>query len=371
MDPSSHSAKSRIATRRSGHSESRSLPAVTSWVIRCPNWVGDIVMATPVFESLRATYPDAEITALIRPYARGIIENSPWFDHILDCDDKSLRGLQEIRRNGSIRKWQAGLLLTNTTHSFLAFKLAGVKQTYGYKRNTRRFFLTDGPSPQTDGKVYKALPMQDYYLELCRYLGMTLPATPKPKLYIDDALSAFGQRYLAEKGVLPGDMLIGLNPGASFGSSKCWPAGNFARLAELLQKLYDCKIILLMGPGEEGIAAQIVAASSASIINTADDLLNLAQLKPVIKQCSLLITNDTGPRHFAVAFDVPAVVLMGPTNPLYTASHLDRTSVIRLDLPCSPCHKKICPYKHHACMNEITPNMVVTASSKYLTASIT
>lgn len=370
MKPSSHSPVSTIARHPGPESAILPLPKVTSWVVRCPNWVGDIVMATPVFESLRANYPDAEITALVRPYARGIIEHSPWIDHIVDCDDKSVKGLLKIRQHLFGKEGQAGLLLTNTTHSFLTLKLAGVNRVYGYRRNLRRFFLTGGPTPQSDASGYRALPMQEYYLELCRYLGMTLPAHPKPKLFIDPALAASGQQYLSAKGIQRGDMLIGLNPGASFGSSKCWPAENFARLAELLQQLYRCKIILLVGPGEESIARRIAAASSAEIINTADDLLNLAQLKPVIKRCNLLVTNDTGPRHFAVAFDVPAVVLMGPTNPLYTAAHLDRTSVIRLDLPCSPCHKKVCPYQHHACMNEISPAMVLTASSKYLSASI-
>lgn len=326
-------------------------------------------MATPVFECLRANYPNAEITALVRPYARGIIEHSPWFDHIVDCDDRTVKGLRKIRKALSANTPQAGLLLTNTTHSFLTLKFAGVRQVYGYRRNLRRYFLTDGPVPQRGAKGFKPLPMQEYYLELCRYLGMSLPVKPKPVLYMDDALARSGQRYLSARGVMPNDMLIGLNPGASFGASKCWPAENFARLAELLQTLYHCKIILLVGPGEEAIAQRIVAASRAEIINTADFMLDLSQLKPIIRRCNLLITNDTGPRHFAVAFDVPAVVLMGPTNPLYTSAHLDRTSVLRLDLPCSPCHKKVCPYQHHACMNEITPNMVVTASSKYLPAS--
>ncbi len=344
---------------------------VSSWVVRCPNWVGDVVMATPVFECLRANYPDAKITALIRPYARGIIAGSPWFDHIVDCDDKSIKGLRKIRQSLAELAPQAGLLLTNTTHSFLTLKFAGVPRVYGYRRNLRRFLLTDGPAPQTDAVGFKALPMQEYYLELCRFLGMSVAATPKPKLYIDQALAAAGQQYLANMGVTSEDLLIGLNPGASFGSSKCWPAENFARLAELLQEQYRCKLILLVGPGEESIARRITAATNATIINTADAMLDLALLKPIIRRCNLLITNDTGPRHFAVAFDVPTVVLMGPTNPLYTSAHLDRTSVIRLDLPCSPCHKKVCPYKHHACMNEITPNMVLTTSSKYLSASAT
>jgi len=157
-----------------------------------------------------------------------------------------------------------------------------------------------------------------------------------------------------------------LNPGASFGSSKCWPPEYFARLAELLQEALRCRILLLVGPGEEGIAQRIVTASRARIINTADARVTLAQLKPLIKRCDLLVTNDTGPRHYAVAFGVPHIVLMGPTNARYTASNLEHTTVLQRSLPCVPCHKKTCPLGHHACMREITPESVMEQVTRIL-----
>ncbi|MHC5172345.1 MAG: glycosyltransferase family 9 protein [Planctomycetota bacterium] len=74
--------------------------------------------------------------------------------------------------------------------------------------------------------------------------------------------------------------------------------------------------------------------------------MDLALLKPLIKRCDVLITNDTGPRHYAVAFNVPVVAIMGPTDPRYTAANLEKTVVIRQELECSPCHKKVCPIDH-------------------------
>ena len=342
------------------------LQSVDSLVVRCPNWVGDIVMATPVFDCLRQNFPDAEITALIRPYAKGILQDGPWFDHIVDCRDKSWQGLLAIRREFSRIKPQLGLLLTNTTHSFLTFKLAGVPQVYGYRRNFRRHFLDGGPEPvMEDGRV-KPAPMQDYYLELCRFLDLKLPANPRASLYMSGELAARGEARLRDYGIAAGDLLIGLNPGASFGSSKCWPARYFAQLAERLQSEHRCKLLLLAGPGEEDIATEIVGGSSAEIINTAGDAIDLADLKPLIKRCSLLITNDTGARHYAVAFDIPNIVLMGPTNPVYTARNLERTIVLRKDLPCVPCHRKTCPLGHHQCMTRITPDAVATAADKII-----
>ncbi|MCB1665647.1 MAG: lipopolysaccharide heptosyltransferase II [Pseudomonadales bacterium] len=338
------------------------LPAlhkVKCLVVRCPNWVGDIVMATPVFECLRANFPDAILIACVRPYARGILEDAPWFDHVLDCDDKSLKGLRRLRAQLRPFRPEVGLLLTNTTHSFLTFKFAGVPQVYGYRRNLRRFFLTGGPEPQRENGRYTPMPMQEYYLELCRYLDLRLPAQPRSTLYLSVDNEGRGLRRLADWGVSDGDCVIGLNPGASFGSSKCWPAEYFARLAELLEAEFSCRILLLVGPGEEGIAERIVSGSRASIINTAGERVNLAELKPLIRRCNLLISNDTGPRHYAVAFDVPHIVLMGPTNPLYTARNLEKARVLQRDLPCVPCHKKVCPLGHHACMREITPQAVM------------
>ncbi len=342
------------------------LQSVKSLVVRCPNWVGDIVMATPVFECLRANFPEAVITACVRPYARGILQDAPWFDHIIPCQDKSLKGLRQLRADLRPLRPEVGLLLTNTTHSFLSFKFAGVQDIYGYRRNLRRFFLAGGPLPQREGGKYKPLPMQDYYLELCRYMGLTLPAAPRSRLYLSTEHEEQGLARLRAWGISAEDMVIGLNPGASFGSSKCWPAEYFARLAELLQESLGCKILLLVGPGEEAIAQRIVSSSRATIINpstinTGGERVDLAQLKPLIKRCNLLITNDTGPRHYAVAFDVPHIVLMGPTNAVYTATNLEHTKVLQRDLPCVPCHKKTCPLGHHACMREITPEAVMQA----------
>lgn len=343
--------------------------AYNSLVVRCPNWVGDIVMATPVFECLRQNFPDAIITACIRPYARGILEDSPWFDHIVDCQDKSLSGMRKIRAELKPLNPQAGLLLTNTTHSFITFKIAGIPDIYGYRRNFRKHFLTGGPDPKmelTQGNKIKALPMQEYYLELCRYLKLELPTSPKPRLYISQQLAEKGRARLLSYSVKEQDIVVGLNPGASFGSSKCWPTKHFARLAELLQARYRCKLLLLAGPGEEEIADAIINQSTAEIINTSPDKINLAELKPLIQRCNLLITNDTGPRHYAVAFDVPSIVLMGPTNPEYTATCLERTTVLQRDLPCVPCHKKTCPLGHHGCMTEITPEMVMHEANSTL-----
>ncbi|SPD72237.1 ADP-heptose--LPS heptosyltransferase [uncultured Desulfobacterium sp.] len=340
--------------------------SVNSILVRCPNWVGDIVMATPVFACLRENFPNALIAACIKQYAQGIIEGSPWFDRIIACNDKTYAGFKQTVKDIRRIRPDMAIVLPNSIRSFLSVWLGGVRNIYGYKRNFRSLFLAGGPSPIRDiaGKV-RPMAMLDYYLELCRFLDLKLPAYPRPELFVSDSLRAKGERLLRSYQIEPNDIVVGLNPGASFGSSKCWPAEYFAELAGLIKSQFECKIILFVGPGEEGIAEAIVKNCRVPVVNTGPDRVDLATLKPLIKRCSILITNDTGPRHFAVAFGIPVVVIMGPTNPLYTSANLDKTVVIRRELDCSPCHKKVCPTDHR-CMTEIRPEMVFGEVKKML-----
>jgi heptosyltransferase-2 len=130
----------------------------------------------------------------------------------------------------------------------------------------------------------------------------------------------------------------------------------------MLERRWSCKILLLIGPGEEKLGERITQFSRVNIINTGADRVDLATLKPIVKRCRLLITNDTGPRHYAVALGVPAVVMMGPTDPRYTQANLSNTIVLRRDLECAPCHEKRCP-RNHECMTAITPQVVMDAAA--------
>jgi heptosyltransferase-2 len=112
--------------------------------------------------------------------------------------------------------------------------------------------------------------------------------------------------------------------------------------------------------------ADIPGVKSADlVIDLRDDRVDLELLKPVVQRCNLMITNDTGPRHYAVAFDIPVVVIMGPTDPRYTDANLEKTIIVRRDLECAPCHHKECAL-HHSCMTEILPEEVMQAAEQLL-----
>ena len=154
--------------------------------------------------------------------------------------------------------------------------------------------------------------------------------------------------------------------GEQFGSSKLWVSEYFARVADNLVRLENCDVVLLGGPNERPITGEIVAAARSELANLAEENTGLDIFKSIVKRCDLMISLDSGPRHFAVAFDKPVVVLMGSTNPKYTNCNLEKTTIVRVeDLDCIPCQLKQCP-RERECMTRIAPETVFRAAIELL-----
>jgi heptosyltransferase-2 len=334
-------------------------------LVACPNWVGDVVMATPTFECIRQSFPEARLIGLIRRYARGVVEDGPWFNDLIEINDKTIGGFINLVRQ--LRRFEPDLaiILPNSFRSAMVARLGRAKKIIGYRRNGRSALMTGGPAPRRNNNRITPRPMVEYYMEICRWLNLDTPWPVKPRLFCSDTTRQQGARLIESYGIAPDDMVIGMNPGARFGSSKCWPIEHFARLAEMISSRWDCRIMLFTGPGEQDLGHQIAKLSQTEIINTGPDNVNLALLKPLIQRCRLLVTNDTGPRHYAVAYDIPVVVIMGPTDPRYTNANLEKTIVLRRELECSPCHHKECGL-NHSCMADISPEAVLEAVKRLL-----
>ncbi|HOK03953.1 MAG TPA: lipopolysaccharide heptosyltransferase II [Victivallales bacterium] len=331
-------------------------------LIRCPNWVGDIVMATPVFRCVKENFPKAKVTALVRKYALGVIESSPHFDTIIIAEDKSFYELFKLAIKLRKESFDLAILLTNSPRAFLPIYFAGIKKIIAYRRNIQKFFV-DGPVPLKENGKIKAIPMTDYYVELCRFMGLKIPNPLETELFVSEEDEKEIDLLFEKSGISNKEKIICLNPGAKFGSSKCWTPANFAKLADLVSAEFSARIILVSGPGEEKIASEILSLSNTEIIHFGN--LNLSRLKALIKRVSILVTNDTGPRHYATAFKVPAVVILGPTNPAYTEYGLEITSFVKAEVKCSPCHLRICP-RNHECMKMISPELLMEYLRKYL-----
>lgn len=329
-------------------------------IIRSPNWVGDVVMATPAFRCIRENFPDAIITLALKSYIQKLIEGAPWFDKLflLDSKDRLPGGAQyfPVVKHIRAQKYDLGFLFPNSFSSAFMFWLGGVKRRVGYKRDARAWFLTDGINRLYENGHFFPTYMGDYYLRLCTAVGcevqskdLALFITENGRRRVDEI---FGKYHL--NGCRP---LILLNPGAAYGSSKCWTAEGFARTADIISDQLDCTIAIVCAPHETKLAMAIEQAAKSKLINLANQIISLDVLNALIKRCALLITVDSGPRHIAVAFKKPVVTLMGPNDPRYTDTPAEVGRVIRADVDCLACHLKVCP-KDHRCMTQIKPERV-------------
>ena len=233
----------------------------------------------------------------------------------------------------------------------------------GYDRNCRGWLLTDRiDPPRRDGRIYPEN-MVDYYLRLCTHLGCP-PEEKRVELHLSAEAEALAESRLREFGIREGHV-IAINPGAKFGSSKCWLPERFAEVADALIERTGDHIVILSAPGEAEIVQAIEGHMRHSTIPLYPTGAGLNYLKSVIRRCRLLITNDTGTRHFAVAFGLPVVVIMGSTQSSYTDVNLEKTIIVRVEVDCGPCQKKVCRTDHR-CMTRITSEMVLAAAEEAL-----
>ncbi|MCK4649450.1 glycosyltransferase family 9 protein, partial [bacterium] len=180
-----------------------------------------------------------------------------------------------------------------------------------------------------------------------------IPVSNKNKEYIAN--------FLREKGITSDDLLITLNPGASW-PSKLWPEERWAELADQLIEKLEAKVIFLWGPRKRDFVDNIVKRmKNGPIISCKTSLKELAAL---IAECRVFVGGETGPLHIACALNIPTVALIGPTDSTRNGPYGEGHIVIEKDLPCRGCWKYKC--KRLDCMKLITVGEVFSAVKEQL-----
>lgn len=344
-------------------------------LIKAPNWVGDAVMATPAFRCIRRNYPDADITLLLRPYIRDVLEHTPWFDTMVEYAPEEGEGLAAWRQGAAsflstVRQLRQenidlAILLTHSFRSALMARLGGARHRVANSRGDQAWLLTDSlPWPRQNGQRIP-VPKVEAYLRLCRHLGCRKADDARLELFFSPEEEERAKQVLRDAGGDPDEPIFGIVPGAAFGEAKFWGTDKFAAVADTIAEQYGWQPALLCAPGEETLARRIQGSMQTSAIEPEPSSFGLDVLKPVVKWCRLMVTTDTGPRHIAQAFRVPTVVIMGPTDPRHTKSDYSGKKVVRKEVSCGPCHLRTCPTDHR-CMESITPDMVIDAAEELL-----
>jgi heptosyltransferase-2 len=333
-----------------------------------PNWIGDVVMATPALRALRGHFGHARFVGLCRPYVAGVLEGSPWLEQMffLDCRGPWAYRWPALAWQLRREKVDLAILFPNSFRSAFVAWLGGSRRRIGFDRDWRGRLLTERLAPQRDiHGGFKPCPIIDDYNRLVECAGcpppghrMELFTTPSDERAADQVWDKFDLSAREE--------VICLNPGAAFGAAKHWPAEHFARLAQDLADQRGSGVLVLCGPGEREMARRIAGlAARGSVHALADEPLSLGLTKALVRRCSLLVTTDSGPRHFAAAFDRPVVTLFGPTHIAWTDTYFPKAVNLQKQVPCGPCQKRVCPLDHR-CMTELSPKEVFAAANELM-----
>lgn len=343
--------------------------SVRRLLVRGPNWIGDAVMCEPALSEVRRLFPEAELTLLVKPTIAELLAHHPAVDQMLVYEDRrqhaGLAGkwalAEELRR----RRFDLAILFQNAFEAALISFLAGISRRYGYATDGRGWLLTD-PIGRGDRA---ALPHQvRYYLNLLRPLGAREVSSP-PRLFLSDQEERAMTATLAERGVGVGDLVIGLNPGSTYGGAKRWLPDRFAETVDRLaadqrQRGRRVHVAIVGAKGEEALGRSIAERLSVPAIVLSGQT-TVRELMAVTKRCDLFLTNDTGPMHIAAAFGVPVVAVFGPTDHRTTSPAGERHALVRQPVDCAPCLLRECPIDHR-CMTRVTVDEVHAAAGELL-----
>jgi len=333
-------------------------------LIRAVNRVGDAVMTTPALGAIREAFPQAEITLLANPLVSQLFSPHPWVDRVITFDrngtHKGVTG--KFRLAAQLRKqsFDAAIIFPNSFESALIPWLAGIPVRLGKSSDGRGFLLTGRYCP--DSRAVRDHEVE-YYLGLVKHFGAA-GHVAVPYLATSPAEDREAAALLADHGIRADDFVLGINPGAAFGSAKRWYPDRFADVAQQLSRLKHARVVIFGGPGETDIAAEIEQQLGGDCLNLAGTT-SLRGLMGLIKSCNLIITNDSGPMHIAAAFEVPLVAIFGSTDHATTSPYTDKAVIVRKEVDCAPCKLRECPTDHR-CMTAVMADDVVSAAQELL-----
>ncbi len=339
-------------------------------LVVCPNLIGDTAMATAAFRAIRQGHPGARIVAVVRPKVAPTLDGNPWFDRTIGLDHRSKHAEERtaaVVRDLKGERVDLAVLFPNSFRSALLAWRGGARRRVGYARGGRSWLLTDRlEAPRDDRGGFRVAPIVDYYLDLARAAGCEGDG-PRLELFTTPEDERAADRAWDRLGLDRSRPFVTLNTGGAFGPAKSWPSGHFATLAARLHDELGVGVLVVCGPAERDAARAIVAgADRPGVVSLADEPPGIGLTKACIRRSSLLVTTDSGPRHFGVAFDRPVLTLFGPTHVEWTLTRHARSVHLRHPVPCGPCQRPTCPEKHHRCLVDLTPDAAFREARRML-----
>ncbi len=323
--------------------------------------VGDMALTTPLIEALKKRFPRGRLTILASVLNRQVIRHNPHVDDCLVVPPRKM-GLDRLRFIRALRRQSYDIVVD----PYLGYELASALFSVlpeapvriGYAGWGREVFYTTAILKKSQGghfidaTIDAASPLEAY------------AADRSPKIYLTHSEKRWAESWLKENRV-GSHAPIGIHPGAHY-PTQMWPPEYYAALIECIRKRYDrLPVVLFAGPGDAKVLSNIAARISCTVFPCPTE--NLRRFLALVSRCRVLICNNSGPLHLAVAAGVPTLSTMGPTEKELWKPRGENHLVLRRDaLPCIGCNSGYCLIRTHACMREIMPQMMMEALSVQL-----
>jgi len=336
-------------------------------VVRGTNWIGDSVMTVPALRALRRVLPNAEITLVLRPSAKGLFEESDFVDKLLVYDRRNVFSVFSQVREWRKRKFDLAVLFQNAFEAAFIPFLAGVPLRLGYATEARQSLLSHPvPVPEWRSSRHEVF----YYLYLVTALEQLLyqssdicEADPDASLNISRARVLAAEKLLQSHGLSPDRNLVVICPGSINSRAKRWPAESFASLTDRL--IEEQRQVVLVGSKDEvDVSCSVISRMKKKPIDLTG-ATTIDELTAILGLADLVVTNDTGPAHISAALGRPTLVIFGPTNPLTTRPFSGQAEILRHPPDCAPCMLRDCPIDHR-CMTAITVDEVLEHANTIL-----
>ncbi len=325
--------------------------------------IGDVVFSTPVVKALRKRYPCAKITFVCNERVYHVLKRNPFIDNVIKYEKDYYRTLARTKKTKYIKKvikllmsikaLKADLMvdLSLNYQASLVCMLLGIPYRIGFNYRNRGRFL----NAKVDLEGFDKKHVVYYYLEIIKLIGIECDNC-YPEIFTSPEEDEWAENFFKEKG-FDGKLLVGMAPGGgmSWGDNakyRRWPAENFAKVADSISNRTGATIILVGESKEAAICAEVERNMKGKVINVCGTT-GVGQFMSIVKKCALLICNEGGPLHVAVALNVPTVSIFGPVDEnVYGPFGKDRDAhmIIAERQICKPCYSR---FRHKDCDNVI------------------
>jgi heptosyltransferase II len=324
-------------------------------LIIAPSWVGDTMLVQPMLLRLKQRYPNCTLDVFAPPWTVALLRQMPEVNEVITNPFShgafALKQRYQLGKSLRSAAYDQAIVLPNSFKSALVPFFARIPQRIGFVGEMRYGLLTDA---RRLDKIELPL-MVERFAALAEFHGDAVQRPlPPPRLNISEAQRA---AVLHKLGLSLTQPVAVFCPGAEYGPAKRWPIAYFAELAQTLAQ--QGFAVWLVGSGKDKIVGEEIVAASQHTARNLCGTTDLADAIALLACADLVLSNDSGLMHLAAALDRPMLALFGSSSPRFTPPLSDKAQVIKLDLPCSPCFKRVCPLGHFNCMKQLTPQHVI------------